>query len=195
VWLALSPNSEGAEASLLDALAAALEANRRLVETAGELREENARLREEIARLGEQDVERDAERDRLRADLVVLQRMLFGRSSERSGAESAAGDDEAGGRERPEDSGGSGTDKRGPGARAGRRGQAFFVHHCVSCGDASQAPRVLAALHIWWEQNREAAHRRGLSRQPPSCLYRAAPKSVHAARWFGAGQRDQLSGE
>jgi transposase len=114
-------DSEGAEASLLDALAAALEANRRLAETAGELREENARLREEIARLLEQDAERDAELDRLRADLAVLQRMLFGRSSERSGAEPGAGDDEAGGRERPDDSGGSGKNKRGPGARAGRR--------------------------------------------------------------------------
>ena len=73
-----------AEASLLDALAAALEANRQLAEAAGELREENARLREENARLLERDAERDAELDRMRADLAVLQRTLFGRSSERS---------------------------------------------------------------------------------------------------------------
>lgn len=36
-------DSGGAEASLLDALAVALEANCRLAETVGELREENAR--------------------------------------------------------------------------------------------------------------------------------------------------------
>ncbi|MBV8995951.1 MAG: hypothetical protein JO287_20110 [Pseudonocardiales bacterium] len=29
-------------------------------------------------------------------------------------------------------------------------GQAFFVHHHVSYGD--EALRVLAALHIWWNE-------------------------------------------
>ena len=53
-----------ADASLRAALAAALEAN--------EL------LREELAR-------RDAEIERLSAELAVLQRMVFGRSSERAG--------------------------------------------------------------------------------------------------------------
>ena len=38
-----------AEASLADALAAALEANRQLADMAGELREENTRLREDNA--------------------------------------------------------------------------------------------------------------------------------------------------
>jgi hypothetical protein len=41
------PDSEDAEASLRDVLAAALEANRELTQLAGELREENARLRAE----------------------------------------------------------------------------------------------------------------------------------------------------
>ena len=110
-----------AEASLLDALAAALGANRQLSETAGGLREENTRLREQNARLLERDAERDAELDRMRADLAVLQRMLFGRSSERSrpgpsGRDDAGSDGDGGqGRER-----GRGV-KRGPGARAGRR--------------------------------------------------------------------------
>lgn len=107
-----------------EALASALEANR-------ELREDNARVRAENARQA-------AELERLRADLAVLQRLLFGRSSERSRPDPSGGADDsrsgddgdgfgqaaqgtdrcAGGkdddseRERP---------KRGPGARAGRR--------------------------------------------------------------------------
>ena len=67
-----------------------------------------------------------AELDRVRADLAVLQRMLFGRSSERSRPEPAAGD--AGGGDaaavaaaRTGDRGNGRGVKRGPGARAGRR--------------------------------------------------------------------------
>ncbi len=106
------PDSEGAEASLRDVLAAALEANRELTRLAGELREENARLRAENAGQA-------AELEKLRADLAVLQRMVFGRSSERSrpeppGSDAAPGPGGQGG--------GAGTEKRrGPGARAGRR--------------------------------------------------------------------------
>ena len=114
------PDSEGAEASLRDVLAAALEANREMARLAAELREENARLRAENA-------EQAAELDRLRADLAVFQRMLFGRSSEKS-RPGPAGDGEAGGG-RQGDAGGSGQGKRGPGARAGRR-------------DYSRLPRV-----------------------------------------------------
>ena len=66
----------GADLSLRDALAAALEANRQLAELTGKLREENARLREDNARLLARDAERAAELDRVRADLAVLQRML-----------------------------------------------------------------------------------------------------------------------
>ena len=93
-------------------LAAALEANRELTRLAGELREENARLRAENAGQA-------AELEKLRADLAVLQRMVFGRSSERSRPEppgSDAGPGPGG------QGGGAGTGKRrGPGARAGRR--------------------------------------------------------------------------
>jgi hypothetical protein len=78
------PDSEGAEASFRDVLAAVLEASRQLAETAAELREENARLRKENARLRARDAEGDAEMEGLRADLAVLQRMLFGRSARRS---------------------------------------------------------------------------------------------------------------
>ncbi len=96
-------------------LAAALEANQEMVRLAAELREENARLRT-------QNTEQAAELEKLRVDLAVFQRMLFGRSSERSRPAPAGGDDDAGrGGERQGDAGGSGKKKRGPGARAGRR--------------------------------------------------------------------------
>jgi transposase len=107
------PDSGGAQASLRDALAAALEANREMARLAAELREENARLRAAKA-------EQAAELERLRADLAVLQRMLFGRSSERSGPGYGAGGEGDGQEQgRGPESGEKG--KRGPGARAGRR--------------------------------------------------------------------------
>jgi len=104
-------------------LAAALEANRELTRLAGELREENARLRAENAGQA-------AELEKLRADLAVLQRMVFGRSSERSRPEPPGSDAAPG----PGGQGaGTGTGKkRGPGARAGRR-------------DYSHLPRVEVA--------------------------------------------------
>ncbi|MGH4009140.1 MAG: IS66 family transposase [Pseudonocardiaceae bacterium] len=107
------PGSGDVQASLRDALAAALEANQEMARLAAELHEENARLRAANA-------EQAAELERLRADLAVLQRMLFGRSSERSGSGDGAGGD-GGGQEqgRGPESGEKG--KRGPGARAGRR--------------------------------------------------------------------------
>lgn len=111
------PDWEDAEAPLRDVLAAALEANRQLSELAERLLEENARLRA-------RDAERDAELEKLRADFAVLQRLLFGRSSERSRPEPAAGGgdgDAAGDGGRPGERGGGKGVKRGPGARAGRR--------------------------------------------------------------------------
>jgi transposase len=106
------PDSEGAEASLRDVLAAALEANRELTRLAGELREENARLRAENAGQA-------GELEKLHADLAVLQRMVFGRSSERSRPEPPGSDAVPG----PAGQGaGTGTgNRRGPGARGGRR--------------------------------------------------------------------------
>ena len=117
------PDSEGAEASLRDVLAAALDANREMARLAAVLREENARLRAENA-------EQAAELERVRADLAVLQRMVFGRSSERSRPE-PPGSDTAPGPGRPGAGTGTGS-KRGPGARAGRR-------------DYSHLPRVEVA--------------------------------------------------
>ena len=111
---------EDAEASPGGVLAATLEANQELARLAGELREENARLREENARLGEENAEQAAELERLRADLAVLQRMVFGRSSERARPGTPGREDEAGGDGERGRAGGKGG-RRGPGARAGRR--------------------------------------------------------------------------
>ena len=103
-----------ADAPLRDVLAAALEANERLAE---ELRAENARLREELAR-------RDAELERVNAELAVLQRLVFGRSSERARPDAPGG---AGNGDDDRDRAGGGKNgrPRGPGARAGR-----VVAHC-----------------------------------------------------------------
>ena len=100
-----------AVARLEGALGQALEANERLAALAERQREENARLREQLAI-------RDGELERVNAELALLKRMLFGRSSERAGPGTAGGD---GGGDRARPAGGGKTGKRGPGARAGRR--------------------------------------------------------------------------
>jgi transposase len=107
------PDSEGAGASLRDVLAAALDANREMARLAAVLREEDARLRAEGA-------EQAAELERVRADLAVLQRMVFGRSSGRARPEPSAGGGDAG-QGRDLRGSGAGGKERGPGARAGRR--------------------------------------------------------------------------
>jgi hypothetical protein len=106
------PDSQGAQASLRDVVAAAPEANRELARLLAQLREENARLRAQNAELS-------AKLEKLRADLAVFQRMLFGRSSERSRPE--PGDTGGGDGEQDLGRGSGQTGKRGPGARAGRR--------------------------------------------------------------------------
>jgi transposase len=112
-------DAEGAEAPSWEMLAEALEANRQLSEMADGLLEENARLRAALAQVLARDAERDAELEKLRADFTVLQRLLFGRSSEKSRPEPAA--DGAGAGDGGQDRGRGKSVKRGPGARAGRR--------------------------------------------------------------------------
>lgn len=99
-------------------LAEALEANRQLSEGA---LEENARLRAELAEVLARDAERDAELERLRAEFTVLQRLLFGRPSEKLRPEPPGSDGGAAGDGGEHGSGASKGVKRGPGARAGRR--------------------------------------------------------------------------
>jgi transposase len=101
---------EASEASLREMLDAALEANRQLSGLASGFLEENALLRADL--------------EKTRADLAVLQRMLFGRKSEKDRPGPPAGeggDDSAGGGDGESSGGGKKDVKRGPGARAGRR--------------------------------------------------------------------------
>jgi hypothetical protein len=92
-----------------------LEANQQLAALVERQREENARLREELA-------VRDGELERVNAELAVLKRMLFGRSSER--ARPGTGGDDGEAQARP--GGGGKTGARGPGARAGRRDYSYW---------------------------------------------------------------------
>jgi transposase len=104
-------------ASLRGMLDAALEANRRLSELAERQQEQLTELRERLA-------ERDAELEETQAQLAVLQRMVFGRKSERNrpGPPAGEGGDDSAGDGDGEPSGdGKKSVRRGPGARAGRR--------------------------------------------------------------------------
>jgi len=98
-------------ARLEGALAQALEANERLAALVQRQRAEIAGLRERLA-------VRDGELERVNAELAVLKRMLFGRSSERAQPGTAT---PAGGRDQARPAGGAKAGRRGPGARAGRR--------------------------------------------------------------------------
>ncbi len=110
-----------ADAPPEDVLAQALEANWQLARLVEELRAENARLREEAA-------QRDAELEQVKAALAVLQRMVFGRSSERSRPEAAGRDGDGEGAGGDGDRAGGGPRRRGPGARAGRRDWSRLPH-------------------------------------------------------------------
>jgi len=79
-----------AVAQLRDGLSRALEANERLAALVEELTGENAGLRERLA-------QRDAECERMAAELAVLKRMVFGRSSEKGREPAGQGDGGQGG--------------------------------------------------------------------------------------------------
>jgi transposase len=119
----------GDAGALQEALAAALEASREHSAANAALREENALLREQVARLAARDAERDAELERLRADFAVLQRLVFGRSSEKSRPGPPAG---GAGTDGGPGGGGKKSVKRGPGARAGRRDYSHLPRFEVS---------------------------------------------------------------
>jgi transposase len=188
-------DAEGAEALSGDsALAAA-------VGRIGQLQAENAELRVSLAEVLARDAERDAEMERLRADLAVLQRMLFGRSSERSrpeppGRDDAGGDGDAG-RER-----GSGRNvKRGPGARAGRRDYSHLPrveiiwdfpgggYCCPECGE----PFTLLGDHWsgeqldWQVTVRVAAHCRRRYRRACGCRVAATVMAPGPPKAIGKG--------
>lgn len=109
----------GADAPPDDALEQALEANRQLARLAEELRAENARLREEAAH-------RDAELEQVKAALGVLQRMAFGRSSERSRPEAAGRDSDG---EGLAETGSARAEGEGPGGAGQARGRDGATGH------------------------------------------------------------------
>ena len=179
-------------------LAAALDANRELARLTAELREENGRLREENARLRAENAGQAAELERLRADLAVLQRMVFGRSSERSRPE-PPGDagDAAGGQDA-----GTGTGrKRGPGARAGRRDYSHLPRFevfwdfpgggycCPECGEPfTQLGDHWSAEQLDWQVIvRLAAHCRRRYKRACSCRVPATVTAPGPPKAVGKG--------
>jgi transposase len=193
--------SEDAEAGPGDgALEEALEANRQLAELVSAVTTDNALLREQVALLAGRDAERDAELERLRADLAVLQRMLFGRSSEKSRPESRPAADPAGdGGSAGGGNGGGG--KRGPGARAGRRDYSHLPrvevtwdfpgggYCCPGCGEAF----TLLGSHVsgdqldWQVTVRVVAHCRRRYKRSCDCRVPATVMAPGPPKAIGKG--------
>ena len=181
-----------ADAPLRDVLAAALEANERLSRLAEELRAENARLREELAR-------RDAELERVNAELAVLQRLVFGRSSERARPDAPGG---AGNGDDDRDRAGGGKNgrPRGPGARAGRRDYSHLPrveviwdfegggYCCLQCGEpfARLGDHVVEQLD-WQVTVRVVAHCRRRYRRTCSCRVPATVTAPGPPKAIGKG--------
>jgi transposase len=196
-----------ADAWLKEALARALEANERWEQLAAEFREENDRLRAENGRLREENVslrERDAqwaaELERVNAELAVLQRLVFGRSSERARPEAAPADEDSGGDTGRDRAGVEGGRRRGPGARAGRRDYSHLPrtrvtwdfpgggYCCPECGD----PFTLLGDHVveqldWQVTVRVAVHCRRRYRRACGCRVPAAVTAPGPPKAIGKG--------
>ena len=172
----MAAEAEADAASLREMLAAALAANERLSALAEELREDN---------------------ERLRADLAVLQRMLFGRSSERARPEPARAD--GGGDAGPDGAQRKGR-PRGPGARAGRRDYSHLPraeviwdfedgYCCPECG----APfTLLGSDHVteqldWLVVVRVAVHCRRRYRRDCGCRVPATVTAPGPPKAIGKG--------
>jgi transposase len=182
-------------------LAEALEANRQLSEMADGLLEENAQLRAALAQALARGAERDAELEKLRADFAVLQRMLFGRSSEKSRPEPPGRDDVAGTGDAGRERGSSKNVKRGPGARAGRRDYSHLPrveivwdfpgggYCCPQCGE----PFTLLGDHWSGEQLdwqvvvRVAAHCRRRYKRACGCRVPATVMAPGPPKAIGKG--------
>ena len=178
-------------------LAHALEANERLAALVEQQRQEIAELREMLA-------VRDRELERVNAELAVLKRMLFGRSSERaraaadSGTAPAAVTAPAGGDGAGGDGGKSG--KRGPGARAGRRDYSHLPRVEVVwdfpgggyCCPECATPFHRLGDHVtevldWVVIVRVAAHCRRRYRRVCSCRVPATVTAPGPAKAIGKG--------
>lgn len=180
-----------ADAGLGDVLARVLEANERWEQLAAELREENAQLREELER-------RDAELERVNAELAVLQRLVFGRSSERARPE--AGQDDGGGDGADHARGGKSSRPRGPGARAGRRDYSHLPrveviwdfpgggYCCPQCGVPFTRLGDHVAEQLDWEVTvRVLAHCRRRYRRECRCSVPAAVTAPGPPKAIGKG--------
>jgi transposase len=179
-----------AVARLEGALAQALEANERLAALVERQREEIAQLREELA-------VRDRELERVNAELAVLKRMLFGRSSERAGPGTAGGEG-SGDRVRP--AAGGKTGKRGPGARAGRRDYSHLPrvevvwdfpdggYCCPQCRTPfSRLGDHVAEVLDWVVSVRVSAHCRRRYRRACSCRVPATVTAPGPPKAIGKG--------
>jgi len=189
--VAVAAGSDADVASLRAALAVALEANECWERTAAELREALAGRDAEIAR-------QSAELERVSAALAVLQRMVFGDSSERSRAEPPAPQDEGGGA--PGGTGGNKGRPRGPGARAGRRDYSRLPrvevvwdfeggYCCPECGTPFTA---LGSDHVtelldWQVIVRVAAHCRRRYRRACGCRVPATVTAPGPPKAIGKG--------
>ena len=155
-----------------------MQANERWERLAAQLREENAALR--------------AENERVSAELAVLQRLVFGRSSERTRPQAPVGDGDQSGhgqdpaRRRPDDDRG----RRGPGARAGRRDYSHLPrvevvwdfteggYCCPDCSSPFEAMGDHAAEQVDWRVTvRVVVHRRRRYRRRCRC---DGPRTVTA---------------
>jgi transposase len=175
-----------AEAWLRDALARALEANQRWEKLAGQLREENAQLRE-------RDAQREAELERVSAELAVLQRLVFGRSSERARSDTAGQGVDGGGNSGAGDGDGRqavGEPRRGRGGQAGRRDYSHLPrveviwdfadggYCCPQCGSAFEGLGDHTVEQIDWQVLvRVLVHRRRRYKRRCPC---EGPKTVTA---------------
>ena len=192
--MAVAAGSDADVASLRAALASALEANECWERTAAELREALAGRDAEIAR-------QSAELERVSAALAVLQRMVFGDSSERSRAEPPAPQDEGGGEPAPGGTGGNKGRPRGPGARAGRRDYSRLPrvevvwdfegggYCCPECGTPFTA---LGSDHVtelldWQVIVRVAAHCRRRYRRACGCRVPATVTAPGPPKAIGKG--------
>ena len=192
--MAVAAGSDADVASLRAALASALEANECWERTAAELREALAGRDAEIAR-------QSAELERVSAALAVLQRMVFGDSSERSRAEPPAPQDEGGGEPAPGGTGGNKGRPRGPGARAGRRDYSRLPrvevvwdfegggYCCPECGTSFTA---LGSDHVtelldWQVIVRVAAHCRRRYRRACGCRVPATVTAPGPPKAIGKG--------
>jgi transposase len=173
------------DAGLRAVLARVVEANERWELLAAQLRAENAALRAENAALR-------AENERVLAELAVLQRLVFGRSSERTRPQAPAGDDGQSGhgqdpaQRQPDDD----RPRRGPGARAGRRDYSHLPrvevvwdfagggYCCAGCSSPFEAMGDHVFEQVDWRVTvRVVVHRRRRYRRRCRC---EGPRTVTA---------------